>query len=100
TGAHFRQDHFLARLRADQNPDLASDDEINVGRFVLIIDDDFAFIVPPPGAAAIETIEVQIRQIFKKWNAGKRLHYLGPRRRPKRPAPSLVRVDFGDRSIT
>ena len=99
SGAHFGRITSLPACVRIRDSHLAGDDEIDVGGFVLIIDDDLAFIKPPPGTAAVEQIEIKVGDVLEKRNTCKGLHDFRPRRRCNFPgAIILVTDDFSNAS--
>ena len=93
SGTHLSQDDFLAGGGADKHPDLAGNDEIDVGALVFVIDDRLAVVETAPQTAALELLEIEIGNVFEEGNPGKKiLHGLPchPARAPQvstRPAP-------------
>ena len=68
------RDDLFAGRRPDQHPNLSGDDEIDVQRFVFIVDDEFAVVEAAPGAEPVEPLEVEIGDVLEKVYAREGLH--------------------------
>jgi hypothetical protein len=82
-GLQFVENDFLARGRAHEDPDLAGQEEVDVRRELVEIDQDFLRTEATPIGPRLEGSKIDI-QPFKQQNPGKPRHFR-PQSRECRP---------------
>ena len=73
--ADVSQDQIPTRIGLDQHSTLALHDEVDVGTLVLVAENPFLGLGPPPSALGVEPSQRVLRQRPKKRDSRKRLGF-------------------------